>query len=380
MTFYLAVFCVLWGLFLVSTVKGNGIFSLEYVALIVFVLVAGQRFETGNDWVIYRDHYLALQEFGFSGGDSPQFPTFEPLYVLTVWLFGKIFDFQIFLFFVAAFNGIVLFRFVKSWGANFCGVAAVYYSWIYLATQMATTRYSLAMSVILIALMYVLQDRKKFAYFLIFLAAGFHFFSLAFLPIIYLLDKRLDLRLALTTLAGAFVCVHIVLFAANNGALNWMPFSEKIVFYLSQAQLDQISAGSIGYILLNLAFFAWVMRTQGEDVKSRLVKWGVFYLIFFQVAAWMLPVLWNRVQIFTVIIQACALSKYIVDRQNLVFIFSMTLISLAMMVRSLSDPAFISYVPYQSYWLDKLIMNDARADGEQRFYDAIDRNRERSGR
>ena len=380
MTFYLVVFCALWGLFLVSAIKGHELVALEYVALAIFIVVAGQRFETGNDWLIYRDHFLALQEFGLGGGDSAQFPAFEPLYVLTVWAFGKFSNFQFFLLVVAAFNGFVLFRFAKIWGASFCGLAAIYYSWIYLATQMATTRYSIAISIILIALICVSRDRKGLAYLLILLATGYHFFSLAFVPIIFLLNKQLNLRLAILTLVGGFLCVHVTLAAASSGALNWLPFSEKIVFYLAEATLGQISLGSLGYIALNLAFFVWVMLGSSDDTKAKLVKWSVFYLIFFQVAAWMLPVLWNRIQIFAVIIQACVLSKYIVDRQNLLFVFSVALISLAMLMKSLSDPAFISYVPYQSYWLDKVIMNDARADGEERFYEAIDENRVRDAK
>ncbi|WGS50618.1 EpsG family protein [Paraburkholderia sp. D15] len=377
MTFYLVIFCALWGIFLVSAVRGETIASLEFVALAIFVVVAGQRFETGNDWLIYRDHYLALQQFGLSGGDNPQFPEFEPLYVLSAWLSGKLFSFQTFLFIVTAFNGLVLFRFARFWGASFAGVAAVYYAWIYLATQMATTRYSLAMSFIFIALMCVLEGRKVLAYLLILLATGFHFFSLAFLPIVFLLHRKLNLRLAIFTLIGGFLCVHLVLAAVGAGALDWMPFSEKIVFYLSQATVPQISMGSLGYIVLNLAFFLWVMTSGGDGDKLELVRWSVFYLIFFQVAAWMLPVLWNRVQIFVVIIQACVLSKYIVERQNLVVIFAGALLSLATLTRSLSDPAFISYVPYQSFWVDKVLMNDARADGEDRFYQAIEENRAR---
>ncbi|WP_186170145.1 EpsG family protein, partial [Burkholderia gladioli] len=165
-------------------------------ALAIFIVFAGQRFETGNDWLTYRDHYLALQLYGFSGGDSPQFPAFEPLYVLTVWLFSRVADFQTFLLVVAAVNGLVLYRFAKAWGASFCGLAAIYYSWVYLATQMATTRYSLAMSFVLLALMFIAQHRKWLGYLLIFVAAGFHFFSLAFLPVIFLLNRRLTLRLA----------------------------------------------------------------------------------------------------------------------------------------------------------------------------------------
>ncbi|ASL43336.1 hypothetical protein bAD24_I07590 [Burkholderia sp. AD24] len=378
MTLYLAVFFILWGLFFVSTIKGELVIPFEYLALAIFVVFAGQRFETGNDWLTYRDHYLALQLYGFSGGDSPQFPAFEPLYVVTVWLFSRVADFQTFLLTVAVFNGLVLYRFAKAWGASFCGLAAIYYSWVYLATQMATTRYSLAMSFVLLALMFIAQHRRWLGYLLIFVAAGFHFFSLAFLPVIFLLNRRLTLRLAVLTLVIGFLFVHVILAAASSGMMDSLPFSEKIVFYLDEATVKQVSAGSIGYILLNLAFFVWIMRDSDDDDKARLVKWSVFYLLFFQVVAWMLPVFWNRVQIFAVVIQACTLSKYFMDRRNALFVLAGAMISMAALLKFLMDPAFISYVPYQSYWVDKVMMDAARDDGELRFVEAIERNKTRA--
>lgn len=381
MTLYLVVFCALWGAFYISAVKGDIIVPFEYLALAIFIIFAGQRFETGNDWLTYRDHYLAIQQFGFSGGDSPQFPPFEPLYVLAVWLFGHFFDFQNFLFIVAAFNGLILFRFAKVWGASFCGLAAIYYAWVYLATQMATTRYSLAMSFILLALICIAQSRRILAYFMILLAAGFHFFSLAFIPIILLLGRRLSLRLAIFMLVIGFLLVHVVLIAVSSGALDAFPFSEKIVFYLDQATVKQISFGSVGYIGLNLIFFVWIMKGAGasiDDDKVRLVRWSMFYLLFFQVVVWMLPVFWNRVQIFAIVIQACVLSKYMIDRRNVLFLMTSAAISLAAFTKFLVDPAFISYIPYQSYWVDKVLTDSAREDGAFRFMEAIEQNKMRA--
>ncbi|WP_395066837.1 EpsG family protein [Paraburkholderia silvatlantica] len=381
MTLYLIVFFALWGVFYISAVKGDIVVPFEYLALAIFIIFAGQRFETGNDWLTYRDHYLALQQFGFSGGDSPQFPAFEPLYVLTVWLSGHLFDFQTFLFIVAVFNGLILFWFAKVWGASFCGLAAIYYAWVYLATQMATTRYSLAMSFILLALICLAQSRRALAYALILVAAGFHFFSLAFIPIVLLIGRRLSFRLAILTLVIGFVFVHLVLLAVSSGALDSLPFSEKIVFYLDQATVKQISFGSVGYIGLNLAFFYWIMKGEGvliEDNKMLLVKWSMFYLLFFQVVVWMLPVFWNRVQIFVIVIQACVLSKYMVDRRNVLFLLASAAISLAAFTKFLADPAFISYIPYQSYWVDKVLTDSAREDGTLRFMEAIDQNKLRA--
>ncbi|RDK12133.1 EpsG family protein [Cupriavidus lacunae] len=380
MMFYLVVFALLWFALYYSAAKGEISEPLEVMALVVFVLIAGQRFETGNDWLVYRDHYIALQNFGLEGGNSEQFPVFEPLYVLLVWMAGRLFDFQTFLLLVALFNGIVLYRFAKAWRVSFLGVFAIYYAWLYLATQMATIRHSLAISFALLALIAIFKSRKLLAFVLLLVASGMHLFSLAFFALFVLFKRSLSIGWVLASLVGGFVAVYIVLFAVSAGLLSWLPFSEKIALYADVAAVGQLSAGSLAYIALNLAFLFWLMRDFGDDIQSRVAKWSVFYLLFFQIALWMLPVFWNRVQIFTLIIQACVLSKYLIERQRMLTLAGVCVLSLAMLIKFLADPAYISYIPYQSYWVDVLLPGTVRSDGEKRFYEAIDANRERGAK
>lgn len=381
MIFYLAVFVLLWVLFLFSAARGRDSIVFEYFALAIFVLVAGQRFETGNDWLVYREHYVALQELGLRGAAaSGDFPAFESLYVVTAWLFGKLFDFQLFLFAVAIFNGVVIFRLARFWGAGFSGLCAIYFAWIYLATQMATTRYSIAISLILLALIAIMQGRRIFGWVLVFLAVGYHSFSIAIIPVIIMMGRPLSVRHAIGILIGGMIAIKAVFFLVSSGVLSWLPFAEKIALYLDIASLTEISPGSAAYIMLNLAFLVWSMLTLADDRKSNLVKWSVFYLLFFQVALWMLPVFWSRVQIFTLTIQACVLSQYIVTRQRLALLVGLASLSFVVMMRFLIDPAFISYIPYQSYLVDKIILGTARADGEERFYEAIVESKVRRGR
>jgi len=380
MTFYLLIFTLLWfGMFL-TVARGEILVPLEFVAFAIFVVVAGQRFETGNDWLTYRDHFIALQNFGFAGEDNPQFPAFEPLYVLLVWAMGYLCDFQTFLLLVALFNAAVLYRFARTWGASFLGVFAIYYAWLYLATQMATIRHSLAISLVLLALIAMIDRKRLKVLLLLIVASGFHLFSLVFLVLFAFFKRDLNLRWALALLAGGVIAIYAVLYASWAGYLSWLPFSEKITFYTDVAIVKHPSAGSLAYIVLNLIFFIWLMRSPGDGIRVRIAKWSVFYLLFFQVALWILPVFWNRVQIFTLIIQACVLSEYFVRQQRLLSLLGVCMISLAMMVKFLADPAYISYIPYQSYWVDLLLPGTSRGDGEARFYEAIDANRERNVR
>lgn len=380
MIFYISIFALLWFALFVSAANGVRLISFEIISLVIFVLVAGQRFETGNDWLVYRDHYVAIQNFGLSAGGDEQFPMFEPLYVLLAFVVGVIFDFQTFLLLVAIFNGIVLFYFARVWGASFLGMFAIYYAWIYLATQMATTRYSLAISFVLLALIAFFEGRRLLAYALLLVATGFHVFVIAFFALFFFFGRSLTLRWALTLLIGGFVVANLLLFAVSTGVLSWLPFSEKIAFYVDVATVGSPSAGSIVYVILNLIFFFWVMVGFESGIRLRVVQWSVFYLLFFQIAFWMLPVFWGRVQIFVLTIQACVLSMYFIERRSLFSLIGVGMLSLAMLVKFVADPAFISYIPYQSYWVDELLARTALDDGEKRFYEAIDASRERNSR
>lgn len=380
MTLYVTIFAVLWVALLVSTAKGRVWQPLEFGALAIFVLLAGQRFETGNDWVVYRDHFLAIQQFGFEAGSSDQFPAFEPLYARLVWIAGSLVDFQEFLLLVALFNGIVLFRFARAWGVSFLGIFAIYYAWLYLATQMATTRYSLAISFILLAVIAVLKGRRLTAYALLGVASGLHVFSLAMFPLFAFFQRRLNVRGAVALLALGSVGIYAVVMAVKADLLSWMPFSEKIILYLNVATIERLSPGSAAYIVLNLVFFFWFIRGHGDDDRSRIVTWSVFYLLFFQIALWVLPVFWNRIQIFVLIIQASVFSEYFVERQRVIAMLGVGALSLAMLVKTLADPAFISYLPYQSYWVEQLSTGAAQSDGEERFYRAIEASQQRNAR
>lgn len=372
MAFYVIVFCILWAGFLGSVLMGRRNILFEYVALAVFILVAGQRFETGNDWLVYRDHYADLQAFGIFNVAADGLLVFEPLYVITTWFFGIFLRFQEFLLVVALFNGIVLYWFARVWRANFCGVAAIYYSWLYLAAQMATIRYSIAISFFMLAIIFLLRQRKWIAFSLAIVAAGYHTFSIALVPLLFLIDRRFDFRQMFFVLVVAGVGVYVLFSALISGWGGGVPFVEKLVFYLQEGAVDGLSFGLIGYIGINFAFLFWIKNHSNDDAEYRLIEWSVFYLIFFQIVLWVFPIFWNRVQVVVLTIQACVIARYAVDRRHvLLFSFGMV-ISLFVLLRSLLAPAFVSYLPYQSYWIDEVLLDSVGNDGEVRYFEALD--------
>lgn len=379
MTLYFVVFALLWFGFALRAASVRTLETVDVIALLIFVLVAGQRFETGNDWVIYRDHFSAMQDYMIWGSERlADFPDFEPLYVLTVWVVGIFFDFQTFLLLVAVFNGIVLFRFSRFWKASFVGVCAIYYAWLYLGTQMATIRYSLAMSFLMLATMCVVANRRWAAAVFCLIAVGYHLSVLAFVPLFVLFGRRITLAWAAIVLAVGYALVQALLSLVLSGMLAGVPFLDKLSLYLQVATISQLSWASWGYLALNIAFFIWIFVSDKDDAQWRVVQWSVFYLLFLEIVLWSIPIFWVRAQVFVIVIQAGVLARAIVTRRSMVSVLALACVSLAVFYRTIADPAFISYVPYQSYWVNVLFLGDAAHDGEARFYEAIERSKERS--
>lgn len=378
MIFYFIIFAILWIGFALQVAKAGAVSSIDAIALLVFVIVAGQRFETGNDWLIYRDHYIAMQDYlTWGSGQLADFPDFEPLYVLTVWLCGVFFDFQSFLLLVALFNGVVLFQFCRFWKASFVGVSAIYYAWLYLGTQMATIRYSLAMSFLLWATMCVMSRRRWTAVGLFLVAAGYHLSVLAFAPLFVFFARKLTVKWVLIIIGLSYFLIRFLLFVVSSGVLDGVPFLDKLALYLDVATIPQLSWASYGYIGINLTFFAFVFFFGKDDPRWRVAQWGVFYLLLLEIVLWNIPIFWVRAQVFVVVIQACILVSSIVSHKSVTCVVVLACISFAVLYRTIDDPAFISYVPYQSYWMNELLLGDAAQDGEIRFYEAIERSKVR---
>lgn len=380
MTFYVIVFFVLWGGFLASVLAGRKLVFFDCLALVIFIVVAGQRFETGNDWLVYKDHYAGLQALWTYDGAAEGVAAFEPLYVLSVWVFGLFLNFQAFLLIVSIFNGVVLYRFARVFRANFSGVVAIYYAWLYLATQMATIRYSIAMSIFMLAVMHVFYGRKWLGSVFVIFAAGFHAFSIALAPVLLLIGRRLDFRQMGLFLAVVGAGVYFLFSALMNGWEIGVPFFDKLSFYLHEGAVQGLSLGLIGYIGMNLMFLVWARSALGDGLEARLVEWSVFYLVFFQIVLWALPIFWNRAQVLVLTIQACVISRHLVERRHVALFLVGMLISFFVFWKTLSAPAFVSYVPYQSYFIDDVLLGSAREDGEARYFEALEQQQLSDGK
>lgn len=363
---YFSVSLTLWILFLMSISLGRDSRALDFIALLLFVLFAGLRFETGNDWLIYKQDYEIIEFSNFFA--YAQESTFEPLYLAVTFICSQIVSFQVFLFLVSVFNGFVLHRFCRFFGAGFSGVGAICFCWTYLATNMATLRFSLSTSMVLLAVLFWLERHRFKSIFFSLLSVGFHTFSLVFVPLLLLSEVKLKARMALLTLSAGVVFGLSFNYLVGSGLFSYIPFSEKLLFY-TENQSDT-SIGSLLYVALNGFFMICLFRDRIESELLNLVRWSTLILLSLQVGMWFLPVFWNRYQVITVAIQAVYVSFKFVKRGFMLETFIVMLISLAVLAKNFLDPAFISYVPYQNVFSQTLGAD--KGDGERRFNEALD--------
>lgn len=371
---YFIIGLMLWCLFFVSVSFGRNSQALDFCALFLFVLFSGLRFETGNDWLIYKQNYDLIESSSFF--EFIQGASFEPLYLTVTFIFGHFVSFQVFLFFVSVFNGVILYRFCRFFGAGFSGVGAICFCWTYLATNMATIRFSLSISLVLLAVLLWSERGKSKAIFYACLSVGFHSFSAVFIPLLLLLEVRLKAGLAFLILLGGILFGLNFKYLLGVGFFSYVPFSEKLLFYSeSSAQVD-ISTGSLLYVSLNVFFMICLFRDQFESKLLNLARWSTLILLTLQVGMWFLPVFWNRYQVVAVAVQTVYISFKLVSRKLMFEAFILMLISLSVLAKFLLDPAFVSYVPYQDVISEALGVN--ADDGERRFYEALDAHVDRN--
>lgn len=373
MLIYIAIQIFLWVLFGLEFIAGRQVRNIGVISVLVFVLFAGLRFETGNDWLVYRELFYDLGQIGEGSSYTQEYTNFELLYLLLNAVFSYLIGFQAFIFLVSAFNGWAVYWFCRQFRVSAAGVVSFYFGLVYLATQMAAIRHSLAVSLVMLTFGFAAKRRYVLAALGILVAMGFHVSSVMFVPLLFLIGLERNRRI----LVGGFVFaifLNLMLFLILNSDLVSLPLINKLVFY---SEIDySVSLGAIVYIVFNAVFLVMIGRHEFGTI-TRLAYWGTAYLLLFQIALVTMPIFWNRLQPLIVIFQGCYLSWYIIKTKNLMVYVICLLFSTVVLFRQLSDPAFISYVPYQDVVSKAFDAEWVQNDGEYRFQRAIEENLQR---
>lgn len=185
--------------------------------LLIFILLAGLRYEIGYDYFAYREYYEECKPISLllSGNDkflSIMFNGWEPGVVLFLSLLKEFFcDPQIVFFSSSVICSLLLFKSLK----KFCDSKTIffsllmYFSFVYMYQEMHALRQALGASVFYYALSELAKGKKNRAFALTVAAGCFHYSLLLFVPLIFLMDKRYNRKFEIIILISVlviFVC------------------------------------------------------------------------------------------------------------------------------------------------------------------------------
>ena len=252
--------------------------ALFLVNLITFLFVS-LSFPAGGDWVGYFNNYDCI----VNSKCYSDFSSFEIGYQLIVAIFGNL-GFQFTVVFIAFVNAISLFNFAQKFenGALIIFFIMCVFLW---SLYVEAVRQSLAMSILLIALIYLYSRKIKKYIYLIILASFFHVTALICLIfIIPYFSARLTKLVGFGLLVLSIIFItfptsileYIVLFLLPNSMVGM-----KLNFYLySDAYSPQVSIGlgSILDFLLICIIFLSFWRANKNQLFTNYSFHGVVFL------------------------------------------------------------------------------------------------------
>lgn len=198
--------------FLYKTTRQN--YSLAYIfCLLVFILIAGLRYEIGIDFFAYRKHFdesltlKVLIEHPKSFLQEFKEDSWEPLSKIYFILLHTISDNSQLLFLVTSIIcSILLFKSIRYFAEPkylFFSLL-IYFCFVYLFQEMQALRQALAASFLYYAFIHKCERNNIKALIFSIVAAGFHYAMLLFVPIILFIDKKIKLKFQIVILIISF--------------------------------------------------------------------------------------------------------------------------------------------------------------------------------
>lgn len=229
-----------------------------YFLCILFILVSGLSYRLGCDTIRYQHWFetdfntpfdLNLFFNSSNVGGSAQ----EPLWLISNWIFYNLFGkWWIFKTVIAAFVNITIFSFIKKYTQVPYTAIMLYALLYYFEINFQVLRESVAISLFLIGLKYIISDNKVLwkYYFFIILASLFHRF--AFIGVFYplLINLKYDGRLLLIIIVISIIIPYVAILLnsiVDLGLLNSL-LGERVQDLVSSKTYGSNSRNIFGII------------------------------------------------------------------------------------------------------------------------------------
>lgn len=353
MIFYYSIAALLWLLAYATILRPDYAQRAHQAALVIFIAVAGLRFETGYDWIAYERYFKSISDadYCYKG------PVMEPLF----WVLAKLValvshDVQLLFFIITTINAVVLWRFCRHFQGNFAIAAATIFGWIYLTLYMGTLRQSLAVCAFLLALMAIDRGKRVVGSALGVTGLGFQLSSLVYLPLLWRAPWQLLLRYVEYF---CIACVLYLLLLPSTGAMLVYIFatldlgfiSDKLQTYQTLG-MREVTAPMILYLLLNCGFLIYAQRRLVRDATDIMLLLPLMLMVLFQAALADYPIFWMRIMFLALPCQAVFIGRTLHREKSYLrylYLPTVMILSFAALTYFGRNPnTFMPFTPYQS--------------------------------
>lgn len=209
-TFYYIVWVILLVLALIERAQKRP-FGKGFVALVFFIaaIIVGCRYEVGADWAGYLQHYYTGVEYYSGDYNKGIEKSVEPLYAFFRYIFYSFgLSHAVFFIFLSLVSMYCYYKASKLLGIKFfMTVFFVYFSLVFLNYQFNVIRQGMMASFVWLAFAYKTVDNIKGSLISIAIALGFHYTALAFIPLVFLADRRFPIIEIAIIVGLSFACL-----------------------------------------------------------------------------------------------------------------------------------------------------------------------------
>jgi hypothetical protein len=367
MIFYLLIFTFLSALALMSDapISSNARFLIVLISYVAVVMVAGLRWETGNDWVPYYDYYQSLTQLDDKAAD------FEVGYrAISLALKDMSFSYSGFLLIYSGiYLWIMIFGFKEdNYGKTPWLILLLYSS--FLLGWMGTARQAMAIALCLLAARCLIQRRILPFIILTVIATTFHTTAWCFFlawPLAHLKLRRFQIWAILGTLIlFAMMGGGQVMVRAAGNLLHIPYLDSKLVFYQAISDSDlQYAAGSLAFLwyakrLAFLVFFTIFFdrfQSRSERIYFNLY---LFSLILFLVFVGVIPMIPLRAglyfSVFELFLLVGLIDKFRAPWARSCYKIAVVLIALSRLYSSVYLYHPDLFVPYKGLFINQEFM------------------------
>lgn len=355
--------------------------------VLIFVLVAGLRYETGVDWLVYEkmlETTPPITDITDDFGRVLIFSTPDYGYCLLMSIvkyFGG--SIQVIFFITSCASMFFIYKGVNCYSESRIVSLLIYFSLFFFILDMSGLRQGFSLSVFFYSIKYIHQ-RKFWIYLAIILfAASFHWSAYLLIPVYFIAKRRFS-----STSLIVFFCISLIIFFFN---ISWLEktitaifpslesevFAAKLLVYTTNdkfAEGRQLTANTIASILFYITTFAFCIF-----YRDRLEERNKYFYLFFNIyicqifaffCLYELIEMADRLRLYFLISNVVLFPSMIylfqVKKERiLAFTYAGVFAFFSCMPYILNAPTTIAYYPYQNYVIYKMF--NIESTGPQRL-------------